>query len=260
VRETQVQADGGNTPAFAAVDVHYPASGGARAALVLAGDRAFSEITAQQTVFVPQAAPYVPGQFFRRELPPLRAVLAGITGIELLVIDGYVDLAPDGRPGLGAYVHREFGVPVIGVAKTPFAAATHAIPVPRGQATRPLYVTAAGISVADAAAIVREMSGKFRMPDALRRVDALARGRSQPLPSQQASKVDRFLLRRPRAAHPASSTRPKVSWIPAAPSGVIRSARFPGRCSTQPAARAWSRSARPTCPARWWRVSVQSTQ
>jgi hypothetical protein len=34
------------------VDVHYPASGGARAALVLAGDRTFAEIRAQRTAFV----------------------------------------------------------------------------------------------------------------------------------------------------------------------------------------------------------------
>ena len=171
---------GGSVPAFAAVDVHYPASGGARAALVLAGDRAFAEILAQRTAFVPHAAPYVPGQFLKRELPPLRAVLAGVAGIELLIVDGYVDLTPDGRPGLGAYVHAEFSVPVIGVAKTPFATATHAYPVVRGQATRPLYVTAAGIPTADAAGIVRRMSGKFRMPDALRRVDALSRGQGTP--------------------------------------------------------------------------------
>jgi deoxyribonuclease V len=163
-------------PAFAAVDVHYPASGGGRAALVLAGDAAFAEILAERTAFVPDVAPYVPGQFRERELPPLRAVLAGVTGIALLVVDGYVDLDPDSRPGLGAYVHAEFGVAVIGVAKTPFAAATHAIPVLRGQATRPLYVTAAGIAVADAAGMVGRMAGRFRMPDALRRVDALSRG------------------------------------------------------------------------------------
>jgi deoxyribonuclease V len=163
-------------PAFAAVDVHYPASGGARAALVLVGDRAFAEIVAEKTAFVAPVAPYVPGQFLRRELPPLRAVLEGVTGIELLVIDGYVDLDPDGRPGLGAYAHAEFGFPVIGVAKTPFVTATHAIPVVRGRATRPLYVTAAGIPVTEAAGMVRMMSGEFRLPDALRRVDALSRG------------------------------------------------------------------------------------
>ena len=53
----------------------------------------------------------------------------------LLVIDGYADLDPDGRPGLGARARDEFGVPVIGVAKSPFRTATHAISVLRG--TRP---------------------------------------------------------------------------------------------------------------------------
>jgi deoxyribonuclease V len=177
MRAADAGTGGGTDGAFAAVDVHYPAAGGARAALVLAADRAFARIVAQRTAFVPRVAPYVPGQFFQRELPPLRAVLAGTAGIELLIVDGYVDLAPDGRPGLGAHVHAELNVPVIGVAKTPFAAATHAVPVLRGNATRPLYVTAAGITAAEAAGIVRGMSGDFRMPDALRRVDALARGR-----------------------------------------------------------------------------------
>lgn len=173
-------ADGG-VAAFAVVDVYYPASGGARAALVLAADREFSRVVGQKTVFVPEVAAYVPGQFFQRELPPLRAVLAGVTGIELLVVDGYVDLAPDGKPGLGARVHAEFGVPVVGVAKTFFATATHAIPVVRGNATRPLYVTAADIPATEAAELVRGMSGRFRMPDALRQVDALSRGRVRPL-------------------------------------------------------------------------------
>jgi deoxyribonuclease V len=42
--------------------------------------------------------------------------------------------------------------------------ATHAIQVVRGRATRPLYVTAAGIPVTDAAAVVREMSGAAEWP------------------------------------------------------------------------------------------------
>jgi deoxyribonuclease V len=182
--EDGIDIGGSRTPSFAAVDVHYPASGGALAALVLAGDRTFSQVLVQKTAFVAQVAAYVPGQFFQRELPPLRAVLAGVTGIELLVIDGYVDLAPDGRPGLGACVHAELGVPVVGVAKTFFATATQAIPVIRGQATRPLYVTAAGMPAAEAAELVRQMSGRFRIPDALREVDALARGRKATKPAR----------------------------------------------------------------------------
>jgi deoxyribonuclease V len=163
---------------YAAVDVYYPASGGARAALVLSGDPAFAEICGRRTVIAAHAAPYRPGRFFERELPPLRAVLAGVTGIELLVVDGYVDLDPDGRPGLGAHLHAELGIPVIGAAKTRFATAAHAVPVLRGDATRPLYVTAAGLPAADAAELIRRMSGPFRLPDALRLVDALSRGRA----------------------------------------------------------------------------------
>src|SRR5215469_5682756 len=162
---------------FAAADVHYPPSGGARAALVAASDAAFSSITCEKTVFVTEVAAYRPGSFYERELPPLRAVLAGLDDVGLLVIDGYVDLDPLGRPGLGAHVHEEFGIPVIGVAKTRFAPATHAVPVLRGTAARPLYVTAAGLPAADAAELIRAMAGKFRLPGALRRVDALARGR-----------------------------------------------------------------------------------
>jgi len=162
---------------FAAADVYYPPSGGARAALVAAGDAAFSSITYEKTVFVAEVAAYQPGSFYERELPPLRAVLAGVDDVGLLVIDGYVDLDPAGRPGLGAHVHEEFGIPVIGVAKTRFAPATHAVPMLRGNAARPLYVTAAGLSAADASDLVRAMAGEFRLPDALRRVDALARNR-----------------------------------------------------------------------------------
>jgi deoxyribonuclease V len=161
---------------FAAADVHYPPSGGARAALVLASDVTFSTIVSEKTVFVEHVAPYEPGEFYRRELPPLRALLADVGDLDLLIIDGYVTLDPAGKPGLGAYAHAEFAVPVIGVAKTRFASAAHAIPVLRGNAKRPLYVTSAGIEPADAAELVRTMTGGYRLPDALRRADSLARG------------------------------------------------------------------------------------
>lgn len=162
-------------PLFAAADVHYFASGGARAAAVLAGDASFGHVTGERVLPVASVVPYQPGQFRLRELPPLRAVLAGLGQLALLVVDGYVDLDPAGRPGLGAYAHAEFGVPVIGVAKTVFRSATHAVPVLRGAAARPLFVTAAGLPAEDAAELVRRMAGRFRVPDALRRADALAR-------------------------------------------------------------------------------------
>jgi deoxyribonuclease V len=161
---------------FAAVDVHYLGLAGARAALVAAADPRFSVIVSSKSVLVPPAEPYLPGKFYLRELPPLRAVCRGVGSLALIVIDGYVDLDPEGRPGLGARVHAEFGVPVIGVAKTVFMSATHAAEIRRGRSARPLFVTAAGMTVSEAADLIRNMTGPFRLPDALRTVDRLARG------------------------------------------------------------------------------------
>ncbi len=157
------------------MDVHYPATGGARAALVVAADSRYGTIIEEHVASVGSVAAYRPGAFFARELPAILTVLADSPNLDVLIVDGYVSLDPAGRPGLGAHVHREIGVPVIGVAKNPFRTATHAVPVCRGRSTRPLYVTAAGMPVERAAALVAGMAGAYRIPDALRRVDRLAR-------------------------------------------------------------------------------------
>ena len=161
---------------YAAVDVHYPPDGGACAALVAAREPRFARIVDERVHRLATAAPYQPGRFFARELPALHAVLADLAHpVSLLVIDGYVDLDPQGRPGLGAHLYADVNVPVIGVAKTAFRTASHAVAVHRGDAQRPLYVTSAGLPVERAAVLVAEMAGPYRLPDALRRVDALAR-------------------------------------------------------------------------------------
>ena len=50
----------------------------------------------------------------------------------------------------------------------------------RGSSVSPLFVTAAGMPAADAADLVRHMAGRYRLPDALRRADTLARTGPQP--------------------------------------------------------------------------------
>jgi len=142
---------------------------------VVAADARFSEVVDERAEAVAEVLPYQPGEFYLRELPPMRAVLHGLSGLSLLVVDGYADLDPSGCPGLGAHAHAEFGVPVIGVAKSAFRTATHAIPVLRGTSVRPLFVTAAGMPRTEAADLVRRMTGQHRLPDAIRRVDTLAR-------------------------------------------------------------------------------------
>jgi deoxyribonuclease V len=162
------------------VDVHYLSAGGARAAAVVAADAAFSRVLAEHTVAVAEVAAYRPGQFYRRELPPPRAVLAAIDGLGLLVIDGYADQDPAGRPGLGVYAHRVFAVPVTGVAKPAFRTATHAVPVLRGTSA---VCHCRWDAPGRRRAVGARMTGRFRLPDALRRADQLARTRP-PTPLQ----------------------------------------------------------------------------
>jgi deoxyinosine 3'endonuclease (endonuclease V) len=105
---------------FVATDVHYLPAGGARAAAVVAADAAFSHLVEDRVKLVPEVQPYQPGQFYLRELPPLHAVLDGLTGMTLLVVDGYADLDPDGRPGLGSYAWPAgTGCPPPSAASTP---------------------------------------------------------------------------------------------------------------------------------------------
>ena len=137
--------------------------------------REFAQVLAERTAIVARVSPYRPGEFYLRELPSLRTVLEDLSGLGLLVVDGYADLDPDGRPGLGARAHAEFGIPVIGVAKSRFRTAIHAVPVVRGSSARPLFVTSAGMPADDAADLVRRMAGRHRLPDALRRADTFAR-------------------------------------------------------------------------------------
>jgi deoxyribonuclease V len=163
---------------FGAVDVHYPPAGGACAALAVAQDTRFGQIVGEYVAWLDTVDAYQPGRFYLRELPAINAVLATTNPLDLLIIDGYVDLDPHGRAGLGAHLYAEIKVPVIGVAKTAFRSATHAIAVQRGNATRPLFVTAIGLPATQAAELVTRMAGQHRIPDALRRVDTLARRRT----------------------------------------------------------------------------------
>jgi deoxyribonuclease V len=168
-----------------AVDVHYdPAGQFSRAALVAFDDWSSPVARDERTVQVEGVEPYVPGEFYRRELPPLLAVLSkSVTPLDVVVVDGHVWLDAQQKPGLGARLHEALGrsVPVIGVAKTSFHGATLAVAVRRGISTRPLYVSSLGIAIEDSVAAVHAMHGAHRVPTMLRRVDQLARGLVEPL-------------------------------------------------------------------------------
>lgn len=162
---------------FAAVDVFYDEQHSyARAACVVFSDPHGGVTTEEAVALVSPIAAYAPGEFYRRELPCIEAVVGSkLAGLELLFIDGYVHLSQDKQPGLGWHVHQRFGIPVIGVAKTRFAGAEKfAELASRGSSRQPLYVTQIGYH-GSAADLVRQMHGSHRIPTLLRRVDQLAR-------------------------------------------------------------------------------------
>ena len=123
---------------------------------------------------------YQPGEFFRRELPCIQKILAKIDlrEIDLVIIDGYVFLDDEGKPGLGAHLyevlHRK--IPVVGVAKSSFAGNIKFVKeILRGESKQPLYISAMGMALDDAARLVTQMHGDFRIPTLLKKLDQLTK-------------------------------------------------------------------------------------
>jgi deoxyribonuclease V len=132
-------------------------------------------------VRVEGVAPYEPGRFYKRELKPVLAVLGQVpVTLRAVLVDGYVWLDTQGTPGLGAHLYRALAerVPVVGVAKQRFGDAGFAVSVLRGRSKRPLYVTAAGMPLCQAASCILRMHGQDRLPTMIRMADRLSRSRS----------------------------------------------------------------------------------
>jgi deoxyribonuclease V len=156
-----------------------------RAVVAGLGFRAWTDgaAAASKALALPTPGAYEPGQFYKRELPCLLALLTALAPEEqpeLIVVDGYVWLGQAGEKGLGAHLSDALAgrIPVVGVAKTAYQRSPFAEHVVRGEAKKPLYVTAQGLPAADAAAHVRSMAGPFRVPTLLQQVDRLCRDAS----------------------------------------------------------------------------------
>ncbi len=95
----------------------------------------------------------------------------------VVIIDGYAWLGGQ-RRGLGAHLYEALDkrAAIIGVAKTRFVGADPVALVTRGGSRTPLFVTAAGMDVAEAASQIRAMHGNHRIPTMLKRADQLSRG------------------------------------------------------------------------------------
>ncbi len=123
-------------------------------------------------------AEYIPGEFYKRELPCILSLLKKIKvevdNIELIIVDSFVYLDDEGKFGLGGYLYKALDgkIPIIGVAKTNFATIDNLKKqLLRGDSQKPLYITASGIELAKAAELIQNMEGKFRMPTILKLLD-----------------------------------------------------------------------------------------
>src|SRR5262249_37080476 len=98
--------------------------------------------------------------------------------VQIVLIDGYVWLE-ENRPGLGAHLYQSLDgrVAVIGVAKTRYLGAAGVQEIARGTSKQPLYISAIGLRVQQAAEHVYSMRGPYRIPALLKRVDLLSRGK-----------------------------------------------------------------------------------
>jgi deoxyribonuclease V len=159
-----------------AFDVHYLTDGRALTAALLFSDYAAPEPAAVYTQIITKVEDYLPGEFYRRELPCILTLIKEIReALDEMLVDGYVILGK--RPGLGQYLYESFAgkIPVIGVAKSRFVGAP-AAEVYRGRSKNPLYVTSAGMELQEASERIRSMHGPYRVPTLLKQVDLLARG------------------------------------------------------------------------------------
>lgn len=164
---------------IACTDVFYiDGTDEANAACLLFEDWSSQRAKRAITARIHGVLPYEPGAFYKRELPCLLEVIRQSPDpIDTVVIDGFVWLSADSKPGLGAHLFEALGrsVIVVGVAKTSFMGSDFAVEVLRGESKTPLYVTAAGVDAPTAAAWIRKMAGPFRLPKLLKEVDTLCR-------------------------------------------------------------------------------------
>lgn len=124
--------------------------------------------------------PYVPGEFYKRELPCIMDLL-GLVNFDTLstiIVDGFIRIEKDGVlvPGLGEHLYdevKDWGISVIGVAKSKFEGCNRwSIPIIRKEGSNPLYVQGIGRYTDNMAAeLIKGMSGPNKLPTLLQILD-----------------------------------------------------------------------------------------
>lgn len=161
-----------------AIDVQYDGSS-ATVAGILFQDWGSSAVSKTVITKVNGVEPYEAGAFYKRELPCILELLKDVSeDLDAIIIDGFVKLGSDETDGLGMHLYRALkeSIPVIGVAKKPFAGTPKDYEIFRGDSSKPLLVSSVGISLSESKELIQMMHGKHRIPTLLKRADQVCRG------------------------------------------------------------------------------------
>ena len=161
---------------IACFDVYYY-EGYAKACCIVFEIEPLESIISRYCEIINSVDRYIPGKFYKRELPCLLKVYKTIEeDIDLIIIDGFV-FVENGKKGLGAHLYEALNrkIPIIGVAKTFFKGCTHYIQIYRGKSIRPLYISSIGIELNISAELIRNLNGDNRIPNILKMIDQLTR-------------------------------------------------------------------------------------
>ncbi|KAF2510655.1 endonuclease V [Flavobacterium zhairuonense] len=132
------------------------------------------------TEIIDNVSEYIPGEFYKRELPCILSLLNNIDLklVDVIIVDGFVYLDDDEKYGLGGHLYEKLDkkIPIIGVAKTNFASIEKdKKALFRGDSKKPLFVTSIGIDLEDAFQKIESMAGEFRIPTLLKEMDRLTK-------------------------------------------------------------------------------------
>ena len=131
-------------------------------------------------VWSSEFGPYIPGEFYKRELPCIMDLLGGVDfdSLSTIIVDGFVRIEKDGEmvSGLGEHLYdevKDWGISVIGVAKSKFDGCENwSIPIIRKTGSKPLYVQGIGRYTDEmAASLIKGMAGPNKLPILLQRLD-----------------------------------------------------------------------------------------
>ena len=158
--------------------------------LVLFLNQDSSEPIYTDTIYTDVTSEYIPGEFYKRELPGIIQILEKLqkehpeywNGVNIIITDSFIKLKDSEHEwdGLGMHLEKyliEKGQvkTIFGVAKTRFAECNLISEmVCRGESNTPLYVQST-TNPKIAAEFVKNMHGNYRIPTMLKLVDSLSR-------------------------------------------------------------------------------------